>query len=135
MVIQWRYGGFALVILSGIGLGFFPDSAFAQSNTAFDNANCDASFLNDCIDGEPLTIAPSPLNSAASGTSNAKDWGIGYDAFPGNSKGADNTVAWQSGQTNAVFAAPAPELGRGIGGLIFVGFIGWMIATQRNKRR
>jgi len=122
------------LVLLAICLAFLPGHSFAQSNTAFDNANCNASFLRYCDDGEPPEDDPTPLEHPPSGTNNAREWDKGYDAFPGNTTGADNTVAWMSGRTNAVFAAPAPELGGGIIGWIIGGLFGLMALTYRFEK-
>ena len=104
-------------------------SILAQSSTAFENANCNASFLGDCV---PETSAdPLRLDFKSTGVDPRSDTG-GKEAFPGNATGADSTVAWMSGNTSAVFASPAPVVGRS-GGVITV--IGALALAWRVFRR
>ena len=90
------------------------------------NANCNAAIqLGPCEGINTQTPVSDVTNQivgnnrgGGNGGSNGRLWETGKDAFPGSETAADQTVAWMSGRTNAVFSAPSPAVGIGAAFLV-----------------
>ena len=79
-------------------------AAASASETAINNANCNSALILGCDETGFSFTSPEE-------TTHGKNWETGKEAFPGSDVARETTVSWQSGRTNAVFAAPFPAIG------------------------